>query len=145
MQKCAASIAIALFILTIFLPLGNVKGIASPEKQTLSLDDTVLDVKIIDEPYASIKNVGNADAINVKWEMWLQCSILFISPGRQSGNINRLAPGSEEIVSYDMSNSFIFGFGVLKLKAVAKADNADTAEDVRPIGLLIGSYILIFS
>ena len=138
MQKIASSIVVVLFILTIF-PVKSVGN--SPEKALP--DDTILDVKIIDEPYAVIRNIGNADAINVRWEMWLECPILFISPGKQSGNINIIKAGNEEIISYDMSNLFIFGFGLLELKAAAKADNAEPAEDTRPIGLLIGSYILV--
>lgn len=130
---------VVLFILTIFLP---VKSVGNSQEKALP-DDTILDVKIIDEPYAVIRNIGNADAINVRWEMWLECPILFISPGKQSGNINIIKAGNEEIISYDMSNLFIFGFGLLELKAAAKADNAEPAEDARPIGLLIGNYILV--
>jgi len=62
-------------------------------------------------------------------------------PVKSVGNI--IKAGNEEIISYDMSNLFIFGFGLLELKAAAKADNAEPAEDARPIGLLIGNYILV--
>jgi len=122
----------------IFALLPSIKSI--PENPS---DDTVLDVKIIDEPYAIVRNVGNADAINVRWEMWLRCPIMLISPPKQTGQFDRIEAGGERIISYEMSNSLIFGFGLLELRARAQADNAEPAEDARPIGILIGSYILI--
>ena len=105
--------------------------------------DTVLEIKIIDSSCALIKNVGKSNAINVSWEMWVDCSILFIAPPKQNGSIALLKPNEEKLICYEKS-SFIFGFGLLKLKAMAKADNAKIVEDEKIIGILIGSFAIIF-
>jgi len=105
--------------------------------------DTTLEIKIIDSSCALIKNVGKSNAINVSWEMWIDCSILFIAPPKQNGSIALLKPNEEKLICYEKS-SFIFGFGLLKLKAMAKADNAKVVEDEKIIGILIGSFAIIF-
>jgi hypothetical protein len=116
---------------------------AKPKLESSFLnDDTALEVEIVGLSMI-IKNVGDADAVNVWWEMQLKCPLLIVSPGKQSGNIDLIKSGEEKIVNYSI-DGFLFGFGVLKLKGVAKADNACRASDVEPIGFLLGPLILIF-
>lgn len=137
-------VGIVVFLFCISFPLAGsseIMKISFPTEKS-SIDSTVLEVEIIDGPYAIIKNVGNADAINVNWEMRLDCSFLFVCPGKQSGTIDILEVGEEEVIPYEM-NGPLFGFGLLKLKATAKADNADKAEDAEVIGFLFGSFIFV--
>lgn len=69
--------------------------------------------------------------------MWLDCNILLISPEKQNGHIDLIKANEEKMICYDKS-SLLFGFGFLKLKATAKADNAAEVKDEKIIGLLVG-------
>jgi len=111
-------------------------------QKTQMLDDTTLEI-IVEDNCAIIKNIGNADAINVKWELQLKCQpLLLISPGKQSGTFDKIEAGSEKIVCYNITG-LIFGIGVLKLKATACADNARKARATGVIGFLLGYLLLV--
>ena len=111
-------------------------------QKTLTTDDTTLEI-IVEGNCAIIKNIGNADAINVKWELQLKCQpLLLISPGKQSGTFDKIEAGSEKIVCYNITG-LIFGIGVLKLKATACADNARKARATGVIGFLLGYLLLV--
>jgi len=119
----------------------TIKNIAT--QKTQMLDGTTLEI-IVEGNCAIIKNIGDADAINVKWELQLKCQpLLFISPGKKSGTFDKIEAGSEKIVCYNITG-LIFGIGVLKLKATASADNARQVEATGVIGFLLGSLILTF-
>jgi len=119
----------------------TIKNIAT--QKTQMLDDTTLEI-IVEGNCAIIKNIGDADAINVKWELQLKCQpLLLISPVKKSGTFDKIETGSEKIVCYNITG-LIFGIGVLKLKATASADNARQVEATGVIGFLLGSLILTF-
>ena len=110
-------------------------------QKTQMLDDTTLEI-IVEGNCAIIKNIGDADAINVKWELQLKCQpLLLISPCKQSGTFDKIEAGSEKIVCYNITG-LIFGIGVLKLKATACADNARKVRATGVIGFLLGPLIL---
>ena len=113
------------------------------ESEPISLNvDTVIEVEIIEGIQVIIKNVGGADAVNVEWEIWLECPFFLISPGKQNGTIDMLEIGGEEIVQY--KTKFLFGFGALKQRVIGKADNSNDAADTEKIGFLLGPFILFF-
>ena len=140
LQKLVTGTIMFLLFTTSFTLAQNIKTSVSQKNSTTN--NAILKI-IIEGNCAIIKNIGDVDAVNVRWELQLKCRpLLLISPGKQSGSFDRIEAGNDRVVCYNMSNSIIYGFGVLKLKATANADNARETKAMGVIGFLLGPLIL---
>jgi hypothetical protein len=103
-------------------------------------DGAKLEIEILKNFCASIRNVGDEDAINVKWKICLQAPFLFIGGGCQDGTIEKIKAGAEETVCYRVG--LLIGFGPLIMKVTASADNAEEVTKSKLIGFILGPLIL---
>ena len=62
------------------------------------IQDTTLEIEIVNVSCAIIRNIGDTDAINVEWKMWLDCNILLISPEKQNGHIDLIKANEEKMI-----------------------------------------------
>jgi len=137
---------IAVGLVTIFLLSGTIASASVLKKQIrrnnavqLNMGGAKLDIEILDNFYAKIKNTGDKDATNVKWNICLQALIL-VGGGCKSGSIEKLKPGEETTLHYPVV--FLIGFGPLVMKVTASADNAEKVTETKLVGFLLGPLIL---
>ncbi|MCD6571643.1 MAG: hypothetical protein J7K62_00010 [Thermoplasmata archaeon] len=137
---------IAVGLVTIFLLSGTIASASVLKKQIrrnnavqLNMGGAKLDIEILDNFYAKIKNTGDKDATNVKWNICLQALIL-VGGGCKSGSIEKLKPGEETTIHYPVV--FLIGFGPLVMKVTASADNAEKVIETKLVGFLLGPLIL---
>ena len=133
---------IAVGLAAIFLLSGTIASASVLKKQIkrnnavqLNMGGAKLDIEILDNFYTKIKNIGDEDAINVKWKICLQAPIL-IGGGCKSGSIEKLKPGEEATIHYPVV--FLIGFGPLVMKVTASADNAEKVTKNRLVGFMLG-------
>jgi len=137
---------IAVGLVAIFLLSGTIASASVLKKQIrrnnavqLNMGGAKLDIEILDNFYAKIKNTGDKDATNVKWNICLQALIL-VGGGCKSGSIEKLKPGEETTLHYPVV--FLIGFGPLVMKVTASADNAEKVTETKLVGFLLGPLIL---
>ncbi|OYT57253.1 hypothetical protein B6U70_02610 [Euryarchaeota archaeon ex4484_162] len=106
----------------------------------LSMGGAQLDIEIVDNFCAIIKNIGDEDAYNVHWEICLRAPFLFIGGGCQRDVIEKIGDGDEKRVCYQAG--LLVGFGPLVMTATASADNAEKVTKSKFIGFLLGPLIL---
>ena len=106
----------------------------------LSMGGAQLDIEIVDNFCAIIKNIGDEDAYNVHWEICLQAPFLFIGGGCQRDVIEKIGDGDEKRVCYQAG--LLVGFGPLVMTVTASADNAEKVTKSKFIGFLLGPLIL---
>lgn len=136
-------IGIGIIPQTIGLRIETDDSINKLELLTISYNiDTIIEVEVIEGIQAVIKNVGEVDAINVEWEIWLDGPFFFFSPGKQTGTIDLLETGREEVIKYQ--TEFLFGLGALNQMVKGKAENSNEDTDKERIGFLLGIFFLPF-
>lgn len=88
----------------------------------------------------TIKNVGNATALNVSWSIIVKGGfILFGIFGRNAfGKLLQPLPPGQEIVVKSKSRFFLLGFGIIEITYSAWADNAPI------VSAKINGYLLWF-
>jgi len=106
----------------------------------LSMGGAQLDIEIVDNFCAIIKNIGDEDAYNVHWEICLRAPFLFIGGGCQRDVIEKIGDGDEKRVCYQAG--LLVGFGPLVMTVTASADNAGKVTKSKFIGFLLGPLIL---
>ncbi|MCD6108532.1 MAG: hypothetical protein J7J89_03545 [Thermoplasmata archaeon] len=106
----------------------------------LSMGGAQLDIEIVDNFCAIIKNIGDEDAYNVHWEICLRAPFLFIGGGCQRDVIEKIGDGDEKRVCYQAG--LLVGFGPLVMTVTASADNAEKVTKSKFIGFLLGPLIL---
>ncbi|OYT56756.1 hypothetical protein B6U70_03230 [Euryarchaeota archaeon ex4484_162] len=83
LQKLVTGTIMVLLFTTSFTLAQNIKTSVSQKNSTTN--NAILKI-IIEGNCAIIKNIGNADAVNVRWELQLKCHpLLLISPGSYTG------------------------------------------------------------
>jgi hypothetical protein len=125
MKKC-----FVIGIILVFVGSGVVPSIA---QNIRSHDEAELKIMIHGPRTMTIKNVGNAVAFNVRWDILVKGG--FIIQGRSSnGEIGPLEPGQEITVG---QNKLILGFGRIEITYAALADNAPMVSATLTPGLLL--------
>ena len=110
--------------------------------KTILYENTALEVEIIEDFQANIRNIGSSAAVNIEWEIKFQAPFLFILPIKLNGNIDILQ--NQDVITIPPNpNIFIVGFGTLKQVVTVSADNANTVMDAEIIGFLFGTFIII--
>jgi len=140
---------IAIGMLAVFLlstTLVPASALTAPTRKNsikkLHMGGTQLDIEIVDNLSAIIKNIGDEDAYNVHWEICLQALLLFIGGGCQRDVIEKIGAGDEKRVCYNKT-MLMFGFGPLFMTVTASADNAEKVTKRKCVGFLLGVLPLI--
>jgi len=100
-------------------------------------NDAELEIVILENMSFIIRNIGDADAINVTWETYLTSWLLILGSGTKTDIIEMIPVGSEEIIVGNEQPVFLLGFGPLNLVVTASAENAEEVTVSENIGFLL--------
>ena len=138
-------IAVATILLLIGIsatPLNAVLIDNSMEQKEIYPNDAEIEIIILENMSFIIRNIGDADAYNVTWEMYLTSWLLILSSKSKTGIIEMIPVGSEEIIVGNEQSVFLFGFGPLNLVVTASAENAEEVTVSENIGFLLGILVI---
>ena len=114
----------------------------SMEQKEIHIDDAELEIVILENMSFIIRNIGDANAINVTWETYLTSWLLILGSGTKTGIIEMIPIDSEKIIVGNEQPAFLFGFGPLNLVVTASAENAEEVTISKNIGFLLGILVI---
>ena len=114
----------------------------SMEQKEIYPNDAELEIVILESMSFIIRNIGDADAINVTWETYLTSWLLILGSGTKTGIIEMIPIGSEEVIVGNEQSVFLLGFGPLNLVVTASAENAEEVTISKNIGFLLGILVI---
>jgi len=139
-------IAVATILLLIGIsttPLNAVLIDNFMEQKEIYPNDAELEIVILENMSFIIRNIGDADAINVTWETYLTSWLLILGSGTKTDIIEMIPVGSEEIIVGNEQPVFLLGFGPLNLVVTASAENAEEVTVSENIGFLLLYFVIL--
>ena len=112
------------------------------EQKEIYPNDAEIEIVILENMSFIIRNIGDADAINVTWETYLTSWLLILGSGTKTGIIEMIPIDSEKIIVGNEQPAFLLGFGPLNLVVTASAENAEEVAASRNIGFLLGILVI---